>query len=112
MNNESTLFAIEEREGTGRGLYARVHIPRGTLIHTAPCLLVPKAEYDNHMKYTLLEHYLFNLKSGDKLLALGVGSMFNHRDPPSVDYRVDGERVLIEYIACRDIEVGEEMYIY
>jgi SET domain-containing protein len=41
------------------------------------------------MKYTILEHYLFNDRtSGDKLLALGDGSLFNHAKHPNIDYRV------------------------
>ncbi len=41
-------------------------------------------------RHTVLEHYLFNAKDGDMLLALGLGSLFNHSRRPNLDYRVDG----------------------
>lgn len=38
----------------------------------------------------MLEHYLFHARShGDMLLALGLGSLFNHNHRPNLDYRVD-----------------------
>ena len=41
-------------------------------------------------RYTVLEHYLFHARSqGDMLLALGLGSLFNHNHRPNLDYRVD-----------------------
>lgn len=41
-------------------------------------------------RHTVLEHYLFYAKDGDMLLALGLGSLFNHSRRPNLDYRVDG----------------------
>ena len=75
-------------------------------------MLVPKVSYDAHAKHTVLEHYLFNCKDGDRLLALGYGSIFNHSDPPNVDYRLDKPGMVIRYYAARDIVVGEELCIY
>jgi hypothetical protein len=43
-------------------------------------------------RHTVLEHYLFHTRSGDMLLALGIGSIFNHARKPNVDYRVDSVR--------------------
>lgn len=38
----------------------------------------------------MLEHYLFHARtSGNMLLALGLGSLFNHARVPNLDYRVD-----------------------
>ncbi|GMI48847.1 hypothetical protein TrCOL_g5990 [Triparma columacea] len=105
-------FVIRDVEGRGRGLFSRAPISRGDLIHEAPCLLVPKSSYDSHAKHTVLEHYLFNCKDGDRLLALGYGSIFNHSDPPNVDYRLDKVGMVIRYFAGRDVKIGEELCIY
>jgi hypothetical protein len=81
----------------GRGLFAKCRIPPRTLVHVAPGLRVTRAEYEQHMRHTLLEHYLFNTRGGDKMLALGYGSLFNHANRPNVDYRVHVEGLEISY---------------
>ena len=55
-------------------------------------------------RFTTLEHYLFHCK-GDYLLALGVGSLFNHSARPCLDFRIHREQLVINYIAARNIEV-------
>ena len=46
------------------------------------------------------------------LLALGIGSLFNHSSRPNVDYRVHEETLTIDYFAARDVPAGEELCIY
>ncbi len=73
----------------GRGLFATQAIPPRTLLHIAHCIRLSKEDYEKHMKFTVLEHYLFNDRAtGDKLMALGDGSLFNHSKRPNVDYRI------------------------
>ena len=97
----------------GRGLFATQDIPPRTLLHVAPCLKVEHEEYGAYMKYTILEHYLFNTTSGCKLLALGDGSLFNHCRQPNVDYRVDSDKEVIRYSSGHaPIGTGEELCIY
>ncbi|GMI11015.1 hypothetical protein TrLO_g13130 [Triparma laevis f. longispina] len=105
-------FEMQSNDTSGRGLYATKCIPSGTLIHTAPCLLFPSSTYTNHARHTVLEHYLFNCPNGDRLLALGYGSIFNHDETPNVDFRVDRENLEVRYIACKEIDVGCELFIY
>jgi hypothetical protein len=83
-----TTFAVQV--GTrGRGLFATGRIPPRTCVHKAPCILISPEDYQQHFRFTILEHYLFNIKRSDsKLLALGYGSLFNHSNRPNVDYRV------------------------
>lgn len=96
----------------GRGLFSCALIPPGTLIHEAPCIRVVQKEYDNFMRFTVLEHYLFNATNGDKLLALGYGSLFNHSRCPNVDYRIDASNLCIRYFAGhRTISMDEELCI-
>lgn len=46
------------------------------------------------------------------LLALGVGSLFNHSRQPTLDYRVDYDNLIIRYFAARTVTPGEELSIY
>mmetsp|Transcript_13476 Transcript_13476/g.37184 ORF Transcript_13476/g.37184 Transcript_13476/m.37184 type:complete len:169 (-) Transcript_13476:174-680(-) len=108
---DDTRFRVDDGP-KGRGLFATCDIPPRSLIHTAPCLLVGKEEYANHGRHTILEHYLFNASGGDKLLALGYGSLFNHSRHPNVDYRVDGTALTIRYMSGhKQIQAGDELCI-
>jgi hypothetical protein len=104
-----TLFRIDEGP-KGRGLFATQNIPPRTVIHVAPCIAVGREEYENHMRFTVLEHYLFNDQGGNKLLALGYGSLFNHSRSPNVDYRIrEGSNVYSS--GHKEILQGEELCI-
>lgn len=94
----------------GRGLFAVQDIPPRTLIHVAPCIKVKRYEYDEHMKHTILEHYLFNSSStGDKILALGDGSLFNHSSSkPTVAYSVDDTNECIRYTSGHSLILKDE----
>ncbi|GKZ00708.1 hypothetical protein MPSEU_001022800 [Mayamaea pseudoterrestris] len=102
----------------GRGLFAVTDaIPPGALIHIAPTIPVSSAEYNDHMRHTVLEHYLFKEKrSGGMLLALGYGSLFNHSKLPNIDYRIhyepDGSCTIRYYSSVyRSISKGDELCI-
>ena len=103
-----------EDENRGRGLFATRDIPKFTLIHTAPCIHIPIAEYENHLKFTELEHYVFHCAStGGKMVALGHGSLFNHDSKkPNVDYIIDSNLCCIRYRTLyKEIKSGEELCI-
>lgn len=63
-------------------------------------------------RHTTLEHYLFTGKNGSMLLALGVGSLFNHNRQPNLDYRVDHDNLIIRYFAAKTVATGEELTIF
>jgi SET domain-containing protein len=110
--SESSLYEIKDG-AKGRGLFAIQDISPGTLIHEAPCLRVAKDEYDKFMRFTVLEHYLFNAEGGNKLLALGHGSLFNHSREPNVDYRLDSPNLCIRYYSGHKmIHKDEELCIH
>ncbi|CAK0783185.1 hypothetical protein CVIRNUC_006384 [Coccomyxa viridis] len=97
-------------EAVARGVFAARKIARGELVEAAHCIFISRQEYTNHLRFTTLEHYIFHAK-GDYLLALGVGSLFNHSSRPCLDFRIHREQLVINYIAARNIEEGEELTI-
>mmetsp|Transcript_43863 Transcript_43863/g.99149 ORF Transcript_43863/g.99149 Transcript_43863/m.99149 type:complete len:179 (+) Transcript_43863:57-593(+) len=106
-------FRIQEDSVKGRGLFASRQIQPRTLLHVAPCILVSKEEYEQHCKFTVFEEYMFNARDGSRLLALGVGSLFNHSRRPNVDYRVCVKSRTVTYSTGHAIvEEGEELCIY
>jgi hypothetical protein len=108
------LFEIRTDPTKGRGLFARQYLEENSLVHIAPCISISKEEYENHMKFTCLEHYLFNCRAtGDKYLALGYGSLFNHHSThPNVIYKVfPKEREIRFYVGYKPIQRDEELCI-
>ena len=98
----------------GRGIFAARKLVPFELLHVAPCIIMPRVEYDAHGRHTVLEEYLFNAPDGSRLLALGLGSLFNHSRQPNVDYRIRSSEgnVICFYVGHRAIEAGEELCIY
>ena len=98
----------------GRGLFAARDLAPQELLHEAPCIRVPRTEYDEHCRHTVFEEYLFNAPDGSRLLALGLGSLFNHSRRPNVDYRLGSaeENVIRFFVGHRPVSAGEECCIY
>lgn len=98
-------------EPHARGVAAATALPRGALVDAAPAVRLDAAAYAL-VNRTPLAHYVFAERgTGGGLVALSAGSLFNHSASPNVDYRVDGPRSRILFIAARDVEAGEELTI-
>ncbi|KAL0027667.1 hypothetical protein WJX79_006823 [Trebouxia sp. C0005] len=72
----------------------------------------PLRRFSKEHWHTVLEHYLFKGTGGTMLLALGVGSLFNHARKPNLDYRIDDNQPVIRYFAARNIMAEEELTIF
>ncbi|TEB39907.1 cytidine deaminase-like protein [Coprinellus micaceus] len=103
---------IKSVPGRGRGVYAERFIPRGTVIEISPVLLFQKDEYENYGKHTVLDHYTFVWPENRMALALGLGSLFNHADPPNVSFSLDPPTESIKYTTVHDIQPGQELCIF
>jgi tRNA-specific adenosine deaminase 3 len=78
-----------DTEQHGRGVFATINIKRGTLVENAHAIRIEKDEYEKHISKTCLEHYVYTAPDkGAMLMVLGIGSLFNHADPPNLDYRI------------------------
>jgi SET domain-containing protein len=113
-----TAGALEVRrvayseEENGRGVFALRPIPRGALVEVAHAIRIPKTEHDAFVEKTVFNHYTYCVPGGDYFLALGLGSLFNHRDPPNLDYRVDAKNDIVRYYTCASVAAGEELFIF
>ncbi|KAJ2746306.1 hypothetical protein GGI20_001428 [Coemansia sp. BCRC 34301] len=96
----------------GRGVFTRLAIEKGTLVHISPVLLFDHTEYSEHGRHTKLDHYTYCWQGGFAL-ALGLGSMFNHEPfgRENIGFTRDMGQGLIRYMALRDIAAGEELCI-
>ena len=111
-NNIAVRRVSYTGEEVSRGVFALRRVARGEVIEIAPCLKFSREEHELHAMQTVLKHYTFAAGGGEYFLALGVGSLFNHADPPNVEYRIKRTAQEIHFVACRDVEAGEELCIF
>eukprot|EP00698_Gefionella_okellyi_P025747 TRINITY_DN9518_c0_g1_i3.p1 TRINITY_DN9518_c0_g1~~TRINITY_DN9518_c0_g1_i3.p1 ORF type:complete len:148 (+),score=26.75 TRINITY_DN9518_c0_g1_i3:32-475(+) len=107
------LLEVRSAGPRGRGVFAREHITAGTVFERAPVLVLPCEEWPE-LGRTLLRHYMFHWGSEDYLQAavgLGFASMYNHSFTCNAKYERNYDLTTLDFVAVRDIEVGEEVLI-
>src|SRR5262245_21262019 len=106
----SELVYIKRVKGKGRGVFARRDIPKGTVIETAPVLLVPVDTVAGGLANPNLARYFFMWNDKCLAMALGYGSLYNHSYHPNARYE-DGHGKTLIFRAIRRIEAGAEIII-
>jgi len=92
---------------SGRGIYATDDIAKGDIVEEAPYIQVDKES----IKGTPLMDYVFKIDDTTYAVALGYASLFNHRNQPNVDWKIDTVDQVIRMTAIKDLEQGEELFI-
>jgi uncharacterized protein len=99
----------------GRGVFAAKKIYAGDIIEVCPVIVMKPHEIEILDKTTLYDYYFLWEDEENDLktcaIALGLGSMYNHKAPSNADYQMDMDHVMIDIIAVKDIESGEEITI-
>jgi len=113
---------IEVRESSlhGVGVFAIAPIDKYEIIECAPVLLFHQdtiLQLESSMvkrwQTHVLHDYVFGWVDAQVAIAWGYGSLYNHsNDDPNVFYRMHLDLPGIEYIAKRNIEEGEELWIH
>ena len=95
-----------------RGVCATKQISSGELIERAPIMRVPGTQKKFIEKTVLWDHWFtWGDDDQDLAIALGFGALYNHSyQPNAMCYRCEDKNVL-EYVALRNIEAGEEITI-
>ena len=102
------MIIFGNTEGKGRGVFAQTPFIKGEIIERAPVIVIPKEQVE-FIDKTVLFNYYYSWSEGQIAIALGFGSLYNHSYHPNCFYVRKIEDKIIEYIAHRDIEVGEEI---
>ncbi|MBP5973926.1 SET domain-containing protein-lysine N-methyltransferase [Brasilonema sp. CT11] len=92
----------------GRGVFAQKRFLKGEVIERAPVVVIP-AEQVQLIDQTVLANYYYDWENKAAAIALGLVSVFNHSYRPNTYYVKKFAEREVEYIAYRDIEVGEEI---
>jgi hypothetical protein len=98
--------------GKGRGVFACRTFSPGELIERAPVLELPSADW-SVVAPTRLSSYCFRFGPDplDAAIALGYGSLYNHSYRPSAYYLQRLDAAVIDFIALRRIDVGDEVTV-
>ena len=97
--------------GAGRGVFAAVDIPEGSVIEVCPVIEIPPSDYE-HLKATLLRNYYFMWHGEDRVaLCLGFGSLYNHSYEPNATYEKDLSSRVITFKALRLVRKDEEITV-
>ncbi|MES2704162.1 MAG: SET domain-containing protein [Bacteroidota bacterium] len=109
----ATGLHIDEIPGKGRGIYTKKALPKGTVVETAP-VIVMTAEDRKLLDQTLLHDYIFEWQPGGQqmcCMALGWVPIFNHSYRSNCEYFMDYDTQSMYIETVRDIKAGEELTI-
>lgn len=104
------MIGVELIPGKGRGVLARRRIQRGELIERAPIMVFTPEEWEL-VDQTALTDYCFNWGERQGALAFGYGSLYNHSFTPNARYIKNQREMVIDFVALKDIEEGEEITV-
>lgn len=99
-------------EGRGRGMFARRKFLKGELIERAPIVAIDEKKWPNAAK-TILSDYAFDWGEKDEhaAIALGYISIYNHSYSPNAQLEQMLDELMMEIVAVKDIEPGDEITI-
>lgn len=94
----------------GTGVFARRSFSPDDVIETCP-VIVCAGEEEELLEQTNLRGLYFHWEGDRVALALGFGSLYNHRWGSNARYEPDPEEDVIRFICVRPIAEGEEVTI-
>ncbi|HRX27906.1 MAG TPA: SET domain-containing protein [Saprospiraceae bacterium] len=111
MSKISSLF-VAHTEDRGKGVYTMEDIKKGEVIEVCHLIIIPKAELPIIHKTVLHDYYfLWGEEMNQAAIALGYGSIYNHKLHPNANFILDFVSDTIEFYAIEDIEAGTEITV-
>ncbi len=100
---------IRTVRGKGRGIFAGRGFTADEVLEYAPVIIIPNEEWDL-VSGSIVASYCFTWgKADDAAIPLGRCSLFNHSYTPNAYAQIHMRDKVIEFLALRDIELGEEI---
>ncbi|MDZ7615761.1 MAG: SET domain-containing protein [Patescibacteria group bacterium] len=103
-------IAVYETGNRGRGVFAQQRFQPGDVIEQAPVVVIPEPQWEL-LEQTALRDYYCAWDEENDCFALGYGAVYNHSDQPSARRVYRKEQRIMEFIADRAIEPGEEITV-
>lgn len=108
---QSQLY-IKEVKGKGRGVFSAVDINADELIEVCPLLMLKEEEYDLiNGSFVMNYCFYYNREKNQVGLAMGYGSLYNHKVPANARHQISREDKTVHIIAVSNIEANEEICI-
>jgi len=106
---------VRTSDGCGRGVFACEEILRGTVIESAPVIILPAKDCPA-LDRTVIYEYYFHWDGdpdgeGRGALGLGLVTLCNHSSLPSARVDRNYDQDTLDLIATTSIEPGEEVTI-
>lgn len=102
------MLIVCNTNAKGRGVFAQKRFSKGEIIERSPVIVIPTEQVKLIDQTVLFDHYyVWNERRA--AIALGFGSLYNHSYHPNSFYVKKFDECIVEHIAYRDIEVGEEI---
>jgi len=102
----------------GFGVFTDVKIKSGDLVEQCPTLILHNTKAD--LIHPSLQNYVYQYIMDGKsipIVPLGWGGIYNHSDNQNLNYKAeylivqDENKLVFNFWANRDIEVGEELFV-
>jgi SET domain-containing protein len=106
------ILFIAATDNMGRGVFTSESIQEGTIIETAPVIVMSREER-RLLDQTMLHDYIFEwgTKKDQCCMALGYVPVYNHSYRSNCEYEMDFENDTISIKTVRYIKKGEELFI-
>jgi uncharacterized protein len=107
---EYPMLCVRPTGTKGRGVVALRRFHKDETIERAGVLLIPDPQWEM-LNQTTLQDYYYTWTEHSSVLVFGFGSFYNHSPHPNATVRRHVEELVMEYVALRDIEQGEEVCV-
>jgi SET domain-containing protein len=103
---------IRPAPGKGRGVFATGFFASGTIIEECPVIVLTPEDRPRIDETEIFHYYLaWGPEERQAAIVLGWGSLYNHSFEPNARYVKDLDQHVLEVVALRDIEPGEEITV-
>jgi len=103
---------IKSTKGKGRGVYCDHRILKDEIIEECPLLIIPENEHERFDTTKLADYFFsFDKSENTKALALGFGSIYNHKRLSNANYWIDMEAKSITFYAIENIDKHTEICV-
>jgi hypothetical protein len=120
-SSQRTLMQIKVMGQRGRGVVSTAQIRQRELVERSPVLIIPASDraaadatvvftYVFMWEHNTVEEDLYE-HQGRAAIALGYTSLLNHSYTPNCEFVRHIDDLVIDLVALRDIEAGEELTI-
>jgi SET domain-containing protein len=102
-------LVIRTLRGKGRGVFAGRRFAADEVLERAPVIVIPNEEWAQ-VSASVVASYCFTWGArDDAAIPLGRASLLNHSYTPNAYAQIHLREKVIEFLALRDIEAGEEI---